>query len=100
MEKLVCSLCGYEGNQKKFKYKDINEHFDKAIQVWCPRNCCKEQYDRTVPEGCICNYWYEYGGWHTIEEKPKIIDFEYAKSFHKAKMLRDYGMQMVKNKKI
>lgn len=98
MEKLVCSLCGYEGTQKRFKYKDINEHFEKAQEVWCPRNCCKEKYSRVVPNGYICNWWHEYGGWYTLEKESKIIDFEVAKSIQRAKMLRGIGVSMLNEK--
>lgn len=99
MEKLVCSLCGYESNQKKFKEKDINEHFDNASQVWCPRNVCKEnnKEKRIVPEGYICNYWYSYGGWCTLE-KDKVIDFETAKAIYRAKKLRDKGLKIIQDR--
>lgn len=101
MEKLICSVCGYIGNQKKFKYKDINEHFDNAIEVWCPTNKCKEENGdkRIIPKGCVCNWWYDYNGWYTIEKKPKIIDIETAKSIKKAEMLRDIGMQILQEER-
>lgn len=95
MDKLMCSLCGWESNQKKFKDNDINKHFESAYQIWCPRNCCKEQYNRDVPQGYVCNWWYDYGGWYTIEKKPKIISIDEIRSIQKAKMLRDIGLQIM-----
>ena len=80
MDKLVCSLCGCESSQKRFKYKDINEHFEKAYQIWCPRNCCKD------------------GGWYTVEKKPNVISIDDARSIQKAKMLRDIGLQILQGK--
>jgi hypothetical protein len=32
MNKLVCSICGFASEQKKFKWSDINEGFNKAIK--------------------------------------------------------------------
>ena len=98
MDKLVCSLCGCESSQKRFKYKDINEHFEKAYQIWCPRNCCKEQYNRNVPQGYVCNWWDDYGGWYTVEKKPNVISIDDARSIQKAKMLRDIGLQILQGK--
>jgi len=95
MNKLVCSLCGWESPQKRFKYKDINEHFEKAYQVRCPRNCCREQYDHTIPKGYVRQFWYEYGGRETIEEKPRVIDIDTARSIRKAKMLRNVGLKIL-----
>ena len=101
MEKLVCSICGYTGNQKRFKRKAINDHFDNAIQIWCPTNkCITENKDkRVVPAGCIRNWWIEYGGWFTIEEKPKVVDMETVRALHRAKQLRDIGLQMIHEEK-
>ena len=96
MEKLVCSLCGYEGGQKRFKFKNINEHFDKAQEVWCPRNCCKEKYSRVVPDGYVCNMWLDYGGWYTLERRSNIIDFEEIKSIQRARAIRDIGLAQLK----
>jgi len=98
MDKLVCSLCGWESPQKRFKFKEINEHFENAYQIWCPRNCCREQYDHSIPKGYILQYWYDYGGWQTLEKKSKIIDIDFAKSVKKAKMIRDIGVQMLKER--
>lgn len=100
MNKLICSLCGFTSEQKKFKWSDINKHFDNAKEVWCPTNKCKEanKQKRIVPKGYICNHWYDYDGWCTIEEKPKIIDINTAKSIQKAKWLRDRGMQILRER--
>ena len=100
MDRLVCSVCGFTGKQRKFKWLDINEHFDRAKEVWCPTNKCKEnnKNKRIVPNGHVCNCWYDYGGWYTIEEQPKIIDIDEAKSIQKAKILRDMGMQILQER--
>lgn len=100
MDRLVCSVCGFTDKQRKFKWLDINEHFDRAKEVWCPTNKCKEnnKNKRIVPKGYVCNCWYEYSGWYTIEEQPKIIDIDEAKSIQKAKRLRDMGMQILQER--
>jgi len=98
MDKLVCSICGYVGNQKRFRNTEINEHFDNAKEVWCPTNkCIEENKDkRIIPKGYVKNWWYEYGGWCTVEEEPKIIDIETVKSIQKAKHILDIGLQILK----
>lgn len=99
MDKLVCSICGYTGNQKRFRYKEINAHFDNAIEVWCPTNKCisENKEKRVVPKGCVKNWWLDYGGWCTIEERPKVINIETVRSIHRAKQLRDIALEMLKN---
>lgn len=98
MYKLVCSICGYVGNQKRFKYKDINIHFENAIEIWCPTNKCisENKEKRIVPNGYIKTCWHDYCGWYAIEERHKILDIDTAKSIQKAKQLREIGIQMLK----
>jgi len=86
---LICSLCGYKSTQKKYRHKDINQHFKNAIQIRCPRNICRKQYDHSVPNGYICNIWYDYMGWQTIE----IQTIEDCKAIQRAKRIRDIGLQ-------
>ena len=97
MDKLKCSICGYESKRKKFQYDDINEHFSNAIEVWCPTKKCQETYPerRIVPPGCKKSWWPDYEGFYTIEKAPKISDFEYAQSIARAKIIRDTGLQMI-----
>ena len=90
---LKCSLCGTVKNQKKFPYKDINSHFEKAIQIWCPLNACKKEHRRIVPDGCICYTWYEYGEWSTIE--PATIEDMMA--IQRAKQLLEQGRELLAN---
>lgn len=71
MDKLVCSISGYVGNQKRFKYKDINKHFENAKEIGCLTNKC------------------------TSENKEKRI-IDTAKSIQKAKQLREIGIQTLK----
>ena len=101
MEKLVCSLCGYESPQRKFKFPEINEHFDRAVQVWCPLNKCKkENKDKRVsPAGCYTTWWYDYGGWSTVEKISDIDDFELYVGFKRAKLIQEYGLEMLKKQK-
>lgn len=100
IEKLVCSICGYTGNQKKFKFTDINKHFDNAKEIWCPTNKCIEENKnkRIIPNRCVKNCWYEYCGWYTIEEKPKVVDLKNIKSIQRARQFRDMGIQILKEK--
>jgi len=95
MVSMKCSLCGWESNQKRFKYKDINKHFENAIQIRCPRNYCKEQYDHSVPKDCICNTWYDYGGWETIEKRSNVISIEDYKAIKRAKEILNIGLQII-----
>ena len=97
MDTLKCSICGFESKRKKFQYDDINEHFDNAIEVWCPTKKCQETYPerRVVPPGCKKNWWHEYEGFYTIEKAPKIIELESVRSIARAKMIRDIGLQMI-----
>lgn len=95
MDKLVCDLCGWKSNQKRFKFEDINKHFENAKYVWCPRNCCKEQFERIISKGYVCNWWYDYGGWYTVEERPKIISMDTVRAIQRARQIRDIGMQML-----
>lgn len=98
MEKLVCSICGYTSEQKKFRYSDINKHFDNAEAIWCPTNKCKElnKDKRIVPKGYICNCWYEYNGWSTLERQSKIMDIETARSIQRAKSILERGLSALK----
>ena len=94
-----CSLCGWTDNRKKpYPYDDINEHFINAKEIWCPRNICKETYERKVPDGYVCNWWYDYNGWYTLEEKPKAIDFATAKAVHRARQIKDAALCIIMNK--
>jgi ribosomal protein L37E len=43
MNKLVCSICGFTSEQKKFKWSDINERFDKAIKRYWITNLTKKR---------------------------------------------------------
>lgn len=95
MDKLECSLCGWKSGQKRFKYKEINKHFENAVQVWCPRKICQEQYGRNIPAGCECNYWSEYSGWCTVEKKPKIIPIEHVQGVMRARRILEAGLKMM-----
>jgi len=88
---LKCSLCGYQSTQKKYKWEDTNSHFDKAVQIWCPRNECKEKFNRIIPKGYICHTWYEYMGWQTIEFPTK----EEREAVKRAKLIRDKGLNEI-----
>ena len=90
--KLVCSLCGYESPQKKFRYSDINRHFENAVQIWCPRNDCKEKYGRKVPEGFTCHTWYDYVGWQTVEPQTP----EEHEAVLRARKIQDEGIRIYK----
>ena len=91
-----CSLCGWEDPRKKpYQYNDINEHFLNAKEIWCPRNVCKTTHERIVPPGHVCNCWYDYSGWCTLEEKPKLIDFETAKSVARAKEIKRIALAVL-----
>ncbi|WP_086339035.1 hypothetical protein [Enterococcus sp. 5B3_DIV0040] len=94
-EPFQCSLCGWTDNRKKpYPYEDINEHFINAEAIWCPRNSCKERYERTIPKGYVCNWWYAYNGWYTLEKEPKILAIDFVRSLHKAKELRRIGLEI------
>lgn len=88
---LKCSLCGYVSSQKKFPYKDINQHFENAIQIWCPLNLCKKSHQRIVPDGCVCHEWYDYGEWCTL--KPATLEEMIA--IQRAKWLVEQGKELI-----
>lgn len=99
-EPFRCSLCGWIDNRKKpYPYDDINEHFLNAEAIWCPRKICKETYERIIPKGYICNYWYDYNGWYTLEKKPKIVSIEDARAFHRANEIKRIALEIIRNNK-
>lgn len=97
MKELVCSVCGCVSNQKKFRHSSINKHFNNAEEIWCPTKKCREnnKEKRVIPDGYICNCWMDYGGWYTIEKKPKITNINTAESIQKAKSLKEIGLQIL-----
>ena len=64
---LRCSLCGWEARYKKSSIQVEFPHLRDAVQIWCPRNACKEanRAKRAAPEGYIARYWPN--GWTTVE---------------------------------
>lgn len=64
---LRCSLCGWEAKYKKSSIQVEFPHLRDAVQIWCPRNTCKEanRAKRAAPEGYIARYWPN--GWTTVE---------------------------------
>ena len=85
MDHLTCSLCGWTSPQKRFPDKAVNRHFDNAVAIWCPRSECQEHYPHEVPRDCVQHQWQSYGGWITIEPKPKVVSIKDWKRAQQAK---------------
>ena len=99
-EPFKCSLCGWTDNRKKpYPYENVNEHFINAEAIWCPRNACKEAFERVVPQGYVLNEWHDYGGWYTLEKQTNVIDIETARAVLRAKEIKRIGLEMLRSQK-
>ena len=113
---LKCEFCGYEQTIKKKLDKYTYYELTHCKHLWCPCNKCKEQHPRPnkfandeVMHGWVLGEWdcvlskedaeyvypyQNYGIWSKIV----IPTIEDCKSLIRAKQLRDYGVQMLKEK--
>jgi len=99
LKQLKCDLCGWTSQRKRFPLKELNEHFEHALQIRCPRNICHEQYDHSVPKGYVVHTWYDYGGWETVEKKPKVVSID--ETYHRAhaKWILEEGLRQMEEEK-